>query len=149
MALYVSHFGEKSLTYIIVNASSGPSRLVVMFNVFSQHLTLLCQLQLKGEIGEERYILMKLYFLVFWWTIGQIWIFLPYKALDLMELNYFSHFRGIWKQTNKQIDILLLLKSDIMETLIAKLIEILIFWLKKVIWKFYLREDTKIFERPT
>ena len=66
-----------------------------------------------------------------------------------MELNYFSHFRGIWKQTNEQIDILLLLKSDIMETLIAKLIEILIFWLKKVIWKFYLREDTKIFERPT
>ena len=66
-----------------------------------------------------------------------------------MELNYFSHFRGIWKQTNKQIDILLLLKSDIMETLIAKLMEILIFWLKKVIWKFYLREDTKIFERPT
>ena len=41
MALYVSHFDEKSLTYIIVTASSGPSRIVVMFNVFSQHLTLL------------------------------------------------------------------------------------------------------------
>ena len=70
---------------------------------------------------------MILYFLVSGELLARSGIFLPYKALDLLELNYFSHFRGIWKQTNKQTDILLLLKSDIMETLIAKLMEILIF----------------------